>query len=627
MRTSTKNKVSLIIIGALVIPIIITGVILPRLNIVEAFEEDANVQFEIYDIYLADYSEAEDQKLEDTHRFTIKALLDIRNADEANKLIVPQFDLDLGYLGDPVGRAWTTEELILEPFINEDSNSAGLLPLYFTVYVGGESRIVDFIEGIFQGQMGPLEIDLTAYLGDLPVNIDVKLGELLEILAMELDLTELIGLEGEDHLIPEDYIFLMNNTEYEDYYADEHEEDDKRIKDLHALLNIKNQTIFRNEYEILNFGAEDTFNTLYWENGTTGNNATGNGNYTWEYWDGTEWGNLDVNDNTEGFTKSGTIEFDDPEGWERRQLIDGFFTMEYYYIRCSVDDLDTGVNIIKGEPDNSSYIRMNVRESYIDDYDPPLSSQRETKETKENDLNVQTEVRSQSEWPELDDRDLPLDKGLLQTELELFEYFEVNNVSLETFFMEDIFEIYIMDGLAEVAKRPWVATTNYDSEILAKAAEDLEIDTLLDLLTGYLSAHDISFLDFIIICEFDWEGIISFISEDFTGWSAPDGVDTVTGEKIYATIQDTPRYQNVILYSNVIMVGLFVMLGIIFPYFAQKKQNQSFIFKDIKNLDKYMDKVKQEMEKGITEDEISLLKQAAFKDKSIIDKNEEESNT
>ncbi|MGV9174135.1 MAG: hypothetical protein ACOC35_16425 [Promethearchaeia archaeon] len=611
MKKSTKNKVSILIIGALVSPIIITGIVFPRLNIVNAFEDDANVRFELYDVYLADYSE--DPELEDTQRFTIKILLDIRNADETSKLIVPRFDVDLGYLGDSVGKAWTSEELILDPFVDEDSKSAGLLPVYFTLYVEGESGIVDFINGIFQDQLGPLEIDFTTFLGDNPINIDVQLGELLELLGMELNLEEFVGLTGDEHLIPENYIFLMNNT---------------RARDLRALLNIENNTIFTNEYEILNFGAEDTFNTIHWENGTTRNNAMGDGNYTWEYWKGNEWSNLEeyiTDDNTEKFTKTGTIEFESPPDWERRSLIEDFFRRNYYYVRCSVDDLDSGVEIISGEPDNSSYITMNVKRSYIGNYDPPSSSQIEAKQDV---LHVQKEIEPQSEdWPELHERDLPLDRGLLQTDLDLFDYFESNNVSLEDFFMDDIFENYLMEGLAQVSKIPWINSTQADSESLSAAAADLEIDILIDLLVGFLATHDLSFFDFIILCEFDWEEIITFIADDFNAWSAPDGIDSVTGENIYAPLQETSRYQNVILYSAVLMIGLFVMLGIIFPYFAQKKQDQSFIFKDIKNLDKYMDKVKQEMEKGITEDEISLLKQAAFKKKTIIDKDDEGDNT
>ena len=595
----------------MVFPIIITAVILPRINIINILSEDANIQFGIYDIYLADYSE--DPELEDTYRFTIKALLDIRNGDKTQKLIIPRLHLNLGYLGKPVGQIWTMEELVLEPFINENSKSAGLLTLYITLYMKGESGIIEFINGMLLGALGAIEVDLTIYLGDLPIVVDVKVGELLQLLGggeNGLDPTQLLGGFGlgggnEDYLIPEDYIFLKKNTFYQD---------------IRAFMNTENYSIFRNKYDSLIFGAKDKFTTINWKNATNGNNAVGDGNYTWEYWNGNTWANLSINDGTDKFIKNGTISFSAPGNWESgslKTIIENgpdFFTFDYYYIRCGVIDLDTGIEFNELELENSTFIRLNVKDSHIGDYKPPSSSQLDS----QGEVKMQAEIGPQAEYPELDEYDLPLDKGLLKTDLGFDGYFAANGLD----FM-DLVNMYILPALQRGGDKayytPWVNLTDEDDLF-----SSFEITDLLGRVFGFLEIHEINMMQFLIMCEFEWEEIFTYIGENFDGWTALNGIDAITGEDIYAPLSSTTRYANAILYSFGLMLLLFILLGIILPYRAQKKVDQSFIFKDIKNLDKYMDKVKKEMEIGITKEEISLLKQAVFKEKVSVDKDKKE---
>ncbi|MGV9206172.1 MAG: hypothetical protein ACOC44_19370 [Promethearchaeia archaeon] len=333
----------------------------------------------------------------------------------------------------------------------------------------------------------------------------------------------------------------------------------------------------------------------------------GDGNYTWDYWNGNKWTPLSLtSDNTESFTKSGTIEFSPPDDWKKKRLFEEFFNMEYYYIRCGSEDLDNGT------------IRMNVNESSIGDYNLPSSSYLETKKNS----NVQTELTPLSELPKLDEMSLPLHKGLLQTDLDIIDYLEVNGLDFDTLVF-DLVLPSIQDGMNSIEQRDWISVTD-DEPSIEEEDDDVDFDIILDFISGFSLTHDLDLMEFLIACEFEWESIFTYIGENFIGWSAPNGTDIVTNENIYTPIYETVRYKNAIQFSYVLMIGLFVMLGIIFPYFAQKKQDQTFIFDDIKNLDRYLDKVKKDIQKGITEDEISLLKQAAFKDKTIIDKKEEE---
>ncbi|MHA1756761.1 MAG: hypothetical protein ACTSVV_08330, partial [Promethearchaeota archaeon] len=69
-----------------------------------------------------------------------------------------------------------------------------------------------------------------------------------------------------------------------------------------------------------------------------------------------------------------------------------------------------------------------------------------------------------------------------------------------------------------------------------------------------------------------------------------------------------------------VFIILLLGLVVITPYYASKRVDQSFIFREIRNLKNYMEEVRKEMEKGITEEEIKLLKTAVFKESDFIKK-------
>jgi len=568
---------------------------------------ETNVKTDVYDVYFADYSEHPDL---DTNRFTLKILLEMRNGDKDQKVIVPRLSLNLSYLDKPVGKIWTTEELVLEPYKNDDSDSAGLLPLYITLYVGGkDSGLIEFINGLLLGEIGAIEADITILLGDIPINLNILLGEVLTMFGGQnatgaFDASGLMGMlggegSGDDFLIPKDYIFLKNSS---------------YVKDIRALLNVPNATIFRDINEILICGAKDKFNKIEWKNATNDNYAVGDGIYQWQYWAGDKWKDLSITDGTNKFTQSGTISFSTPSDWKTKQIVD-FFDMDYYYVQCKVLSLDSGVNLTVLE--NATYMRMNVKESHVADYSPPSSS---SVKNHRKDVNTMADDDDDIDYPELDEEDLPLDKGLLQTDMEIDEYFGANDLDFSEFLDEYLIGIPqpkpgFLWGMSKAFKTPWINETTDDD-----IGGGTELEPLLKAVFGFLASHNIDMGKFMISCEFEWVEIFQYIGEHFTGWSAPDGIDIITGEDIYSPISETSRYINAVVFSYLIFGILIIALCVITPYLAQKKVDQSYIFKDIKNLDIYMNKVRKEMEKGISEEEISLLKKAAFKKTAIISK-------
>ena len=610
MRTSAKNKLFLLALVLVGLPIITVAMIMPRINVVTALTGDENVETELYDVYFADYSEHPEL---DTNRFTIKILLGIKNGNDDKKLIIPRLDLDLEYLNKKVGKAWIPEEVIIDPFVDSDTDSAALVPLYVTLYVGGkDSGLAEFINGMLLGEIGAIGVDVNLYLGDIPIQVNVLLGEVLSLLAGgeedgssgDVDVTSLLGslgggdlLGGGDKLlIPDDYLFLKNSS---------------NIMDIRALFNLPNQTLFTNQHEIFLCGAKDKFNKIHWVNATEENYAKGDGNYTWEYWDGDNWKSLSVLDGTDKFNKTGDITFSAPNDWAKKAIVD-FFPQKYYYVQCKIDDLDTGIdNTLK---ENSTYIRMNVKKSYPCDggdcYSPPSSSSAKIADTEE--IKTMSEgLQVQADLPDYGDEDIPYEKGLLKTDLELEDYFGANGLDFNALLNDYILPPFT-NGIDKALKTPWINGTA-DDEL--PSGESLEVDVLLDVVFGFLATHNIDTMDFLVSCEFDFVTIFQQIGMNFTGWLAKDGEEW-NGEQwinIYDPISTTSRYSNVILFSFVLMSVLMLSLFVLGPYLAQKKVEQTKIFGDIKNLDTYMDKVRKEMEKGISKDEIDLLKTASFK--------------
>lgn len=635
MRFSTKNKIAIILLVILILPILTLSMVLPRIRFVTELTGGGDFKTELYDLYFADYSDDPDQ--EGVKRFTLKLLLDMRNPYDDKKIIIPRLSLDLKYLGQEVGELWTKDELILEPFKDNESNSAGLLPIYLTLFTGGnESALAAMISEVLKGNLGVIDINLDVYLGDLPIKIDILIGELLGALAGDeggFDVNSIMGMlggeggllgGGDEMAIPENYLFLYNTTV---------EASGKIFNDIRALLNSVNRSIFTNQDDRLLFGAKDKFEKIYWVNGTNSNEANGDGIYTWEYWNGNNWVSLNVNDGTLNFTKTGDITFTQPSNWEKMKAT-RFWDRDYYYVQCKVNQLDSGVDMDKGV--NNTYISMNVKESKINDYKTPSDSslfninsiQQKEKAT---DYNIAQEDEVQ--YPELKEFDKPIEKGLLQTDMEIDKYLEVNGIKLIGDEGDDLVYTYIIPALQRGAEnlnfRENIYLINQYPILDLDVSTDIEIEPLIDGLLKYLAAHNEDLMNFLSKCEIDFGAIFSYIGENFQGWIAPNGTDIVTGENIYSPISETERYNNTIVFSFVLFLIMIAILGVVAPYFGQKRVDQSFIFEDIKNLDTYIDKVKKEMEEGITEEEIDLLKSATFKKKDMfknLDKKEGEAN-
>ncbi len=588
MRSASKNKAIILILGLLFFTILAFGLITPRLSLLSILSENSTIDVSLYDVYLADYSDDDETGMK---RFTIKILIGVKNLDKTQKLIIPRLSINMGYLGKPVGRAWTTEELILQPHISDDSDYVGLLPVYVSLYVdeekSGKGGLTEFMAGMISQKPKPIEIDLTVFLGDIPINVDTTLGKLLSLLgdtfdSSMMDISMLFSVLGVDpsgikYTIPENFIFLKNNT-----FAN----------DVRALYNLNNMTIFRGTNEILIFGADKTFNKIYWENATNGNYAKGNGNYTWQYWNGT-WQDLPTQPPFNNFSQSEVITFSVPPDWKKKKIVT--FFPEYYYLQCIADDLDTGINTTAEEP---KLMRMNVQNSYIANYEP--MGNYTPPESDFVDL----------EFPELPAHKIPLDKGLLRAtkdeDPDLNEYFLSNGLDFNELTEEKIYP-YIKKGSNKITQTAYVNLTDDDD------LENMELEGILDFIMSFITSHNVDLNKFLGDCEIDFIEILKYFGDKelgFKGWSNPNGIDRITGEDIYAPIYETTRYQNLIVFSIFLFVFIIICATIIVPYFAQKKIDQSFIFKDIKNLDSYIDKVKSEMEREITEDEIAFLKSA-----------------
>ncbi|MHA1149881.1 MAG: hypothetical protein ACTSR8_16720 [Promethearchaeota archaeon] len=593
MRRRSKNKLMLTTVIALIIPVLAISVILPRTTFLTALMGNEKVKTEVYDVFFCDYSKDEDTGL---YMITMKVLLDVRNGDTTQKLIIPRIRMDLNYLDKPVGKIWTIDEFILEPFISDESDSAGLLPMYISLYLDeDESGIEEFINGMIMGELDPIEANLIIYLGDAPITLNILLGELFSLFQSEeggdttagFDIFGTLGFDlggSEKYRIPDDYIFLKK---------------DDNVKDLRSLFSIDNMSIFLNKYESLIFGANDKFTEITWENGSINNQAVGDGDYQWQYYDGDSWENFSIDsDGTNKFTKTGKIVFSAPSGWNKGELVD--FFPEYYYIACKVKTLDSGENIT-----------MNVEESFINDYNALGKA----------GLSVSGKIKPQAdnskiEYPDLEESELPLDKGLIKglEELDLEDYFVANGLNY-TYIMDDILVASFLRGLAKLYTTEWIAETEVDG------FEDLsKIEVVLEKVTDFTSSHGIDFMEYLLLCEFDFLGIFQYIGENFEGFTAPDGIDLLTGENIYAPLEESSRYFSTILFSYALFIVLLVGLAFVTPYYASKRVDQSFIFDDIKNLDIYISEIRREMEKGITEDEIKLLKTAVFRKTDISEK-------
>lgn len=319
MKGTRKNKLAFILMMAITMPLITIAVVLPRMSIVTELLGGGALKTGVYDVYFADYSDDPDS---DASRFTLNILLDLRNPYSDRKIVIPRVLLNLEYLDKKVGTVWTTEELILEPFTSNQSRSAGLLPLYITLYVGGEtSGLAELINGVLLNQLGAIGLDVTVYLGDVPVSLDILLGSVLSLVLGEsgelpFELSAILSLLGGDSgggdstLISDDYLILYNTTVISEGEVD-----------VRALLHVDNRTIITQSDDRLIFGSAEKFSKIHWENGTTNNNANGDGNYTWQYWNGNTWVDF-PSQPTMKFNESTDVSWTiaDLTGWAKQEI-------------------------------------------------------------------------------------------------------------------------------------------------------------------------------------------------------------------------------------------------------------------------------------------------------------------
>ncbi|MHA2101737.1 MAG: hypothetical protein ACW99A_24075, partial [Candidatus Kariarchaeaceae archaeon] len=575
------------------------------------------------------------------NRFTIKLLLELRNPSPIKKITFPRISLGINFLGQPVGEVWSSKELVLEPFTSNTSHSAGLLPLYITLFVGGEdTALPELIVEVFKGNLGAIELDVTVYLGDFPVQMNLLLGDLLGAMGgggggFGLDsILEIIGLGGDggggdiggidigsllgggvEFQVPSDYMMLYNTTTLG--------KDSLNKTDIRALMNVADRPILSRVDDCLIFGAKEKFGKIHWVNGTEENVAVGDGNYTWQYWNG-NWTDFPApQDPNFKFNETKDITFDNSTltGWTKRAITD-FWDQQYYYVQCKVDDVDTSTNLTMAE--NSTAVSMAVNASYIQNYKPPNLASSSGVSAGDGGIEPQSEIIPQATGPQLRDWEIPVEKGLLKTDMELEDYFLANGIKMIDLAGGDIVKQFVLDALQK--GYDFMGNTPDIYVLLEAPLMDLppltaitDINSVFFVLLRFVYSHNLDLFQFLGKTELDVEGILQFIGEGFTGWTAPQGIDVVTGENIYLPISETTTHQNSITFSYLMLITMIVMLAAIAPYKALKRKDQSFVFKDIKNLPKYIDKVKIEMEKGITTDEIELLKTATFKKKSFMD--------
>ena len=618
LRGTAKNRIIFILILSLVLPITALTVVMSRAALVLDFLGDGKISIGLYDMYFADYSE--DPNL-DTNRMTLKILIEVKNPHQDQKVIIPRVAVDLEYDGEPVGKIWIKDELILEPFINNESDSAGLLTIYASLYVGGTvSGLPEMLTGLLSNNLDPTGADVSVYLGDFPIDVSIILGQVAGLLGGG-DLLETVGfdiasifsvigfdLSGGELSVPVNHLMLYNTSVWEN---------NKWNIDIRAMLGVENRTILTQANDRMIFGTSVQFNSIYWANGTDSNSAHGNGTYTWQYWNGNTWADLPTQP-TFNFTESGLINLNKVQfdtNWKTMQITD-FFPRDYYYIQCKVDTIDTCVGNLT-VPANATFITMDVNNSVITGApaEPSSSGARASGGITPQQFDFGGDPSLV--YPELDILDIPIEKGLFRTDMELTDYLLANGIDFNALINDWVIPP-IVTGLTATSNQPSKYATPEDYPQI-ESIEDLNVEDVLGKVLNFLLSHQIELTDFLIDCQFDFEGIFNYLGENFIGWTAPNGIDIVTGDNIYDSISDTARFQNSITYSMIILLVLIGLTAFIVPYFAQKKVSQQFIFKDIKNLDTYMDKVKKEMEIGVTQEEIDLLKTVSFKKKSILD--------
>ncbi|GAB4312036.1 MAG: hypothetical protein Kow0069_12650 [Promethearchaeota archaeon] len=570
-KPTTKHKVALLFVVIGGVAGLWLGTLQPVVSAITGLTsggDDAQVTLEFYDIYLVDYSP---HPTMDANRFTVELLLDVRNANSREGLVIPRLEVNLTYLGEPVGRLWTTDDFRLQPFTDNASDSAGLLPVFATFYVGGNDSIFpEFLSAIFLGQLDPLGVQANLDLGSLPLSLQALFGDLAGLLGgaggtTEIDVAStLTGLLGGDlsggtkAAIWEDSVFLKNSTD---------------VQDIRALSLVDNQTLFTGGNELLYVGAAEPFTQVGWANASNNNNATGDGVYLWEYWNGENWLPLPgLLDGTNGFVADGTVSFTRPGDWKPVVVVD-FLPWNYYYVRCKVLVHDSGV-----DPNAGSVVAMDVTRSRVGA--PPLpppeppSPEPEPKPQPEPDV------------PQLDPAEIPDVPGLMKSNLSFDEYLAASGLDfdlfLENYLLGSAYSGGFLYGLTKAYQTPWIAATSDDSIEM----DDVDFARVLLLVFRFLATHNIEPGQFLVSCEFRVNEMFDYIGQNYQNWTITDaGVDSITGAEVYAPA-GAAKFEVAAAYSRslaVLLVGVVAAGG--FASLKQRQQAAMMTRRDVANLE------------------------------------------
>ena len=584
-----KKNLKKYVFVSLVIVALFYGMIVPRITLFSHVNiltiESSDVKFDLYDFHFANYSEDPESG---NKELTLEILLEIRNPYSDMGLIIPHLSVDINHFNKKVAKIWIADDVIVEPFKNDGSNAAKILPIYFSVFFGSEnSSLPEFFNMMLDGNLAGLNFEADIGLGGYSILASTFIEELFggsqdDSLLTNFDLSNILtGVMGDDNELDtnsmaktDEYVFLKEDT---------------NLIDIRILSNIENHSIFNNENVSMYFGLDAPFSSIHCINGSYGNNGTGDGVYNWNYWDGTIWKGLSgFDDTTNGFTKDGYLNFTIPSDWEKKTPSD-FISGEYYLIQGNVNTLDSNVN-----ETYKSYITMNVFETFIGNETIPSESENPT----DPDIPPVEIV-----YPSLNEENTPEIKGILQSDDSIDEFLDNSGLDFEYFLFT-----YLLGSIENRSGFLYGLSEAYSTEGMEQTDDDylemesLEFDVLLDSVFYFLNSHDISTSEFLNICGFKWDEIFTYIGDNFGNYTVQNGVSTMTGLKFTSEFSQSETGNYFELYS---LVSIIVVAIAIFGFMAVEiKRKESRIFYDNQITNKKSDLLKIDISKYKLEIEI-----------------------
>lgn len=470
-----------------------------------------------------------------------------------------------------------------------DHNAAGIWSIYLTLYTGADSGLNYFLNDLFAGNLGGIAFDATLELGNYPLNVEGIFGELLKLVGLGLGGTETGAITDEP--VPEmlagalgadlDRIkpAVRSNTIFFKETKFSNTENNKEYRDIRTLTEDLNVTLFSNEVsatlleitstavnitdEIIYFGSTEEFQTLYianasgsyqakhdnstgvWTNKNItytkkdpihGNCANGDGEYIWEYWDGTDWVSFNQkiqNDTSSNFgynsSSSGPDQFNEDwqdgymnwiqlDDWAATTVSDSF-TKDYFFVRVRTGgkNFDSGLNAPLDK-----VIRADILHSRIGNAEMPTEAPEDERSTVFNDGGLQLEQSIMAEeeiivYPGIKPEELPDDDqaGILRYgEGEFDEYLEdiilsggdlLSDVVVPYLLAPDEGGIY--NALILLSSQPELVF--FDGDIDPGPNQD-PARVFFNLFKS-LYTHNISTSDFLIKCQLDLGAILDDI--------------------------------------------------------------------------------------------------------------------